>query len=231
MPRARPARLALLAPVAACALALSACSAGGTGTTAAPTQPPASVGFTAGDVPVLVPGSPGGPTQTIEPGGSGSFANPSAYGEAEVEFVNGMVPHHGQALRMAEVAMERAEDDRVVRLADRIRAGQGPEIGVMQAWLEAQGLPAADQEAGHDAHESMRGMATPEQMFALEAAEGREFDRMFLQMMIEHHEGALEMAETASGVSHPVVSEMVTDTFVTQGVEITRMQELLDELG
>lgn len=228
MTRPAPSRLVLASTAAVCALALSGCSSDDA--TAAPTRPPATVGYTAGDVPVLVPGAPGGPTETVEPGDEGSFANPGAYGDAEVDFVNGMVPHHGQALRMAEIAVERADDDRVVRLAERIRAGQGPEIAVMQAWLDAQGLPEADQDAGHDAHGSMRGMATPEQMFALEAAEGPEFDRMFLQLMTEHHEGALEMVEAAGSVSHPVVSEMVTDTYVTQGVEIDRMQQLLSEL-
>lgn len=224
----RPTRVHLVPLVLAGALSLAGCA--DDGETAAPSRPPATVGYTAGDVPVLVPGSPGGSVEVIEPGGTGSFANPSAYGDAEVDFLMGMVPHHGQALRMAEIAVEQAEDDRVVRLAERISAAQGPEIAVMQAWLEAQGLPQAAQDAGHDAHESMRGMATPEQMFALEAAEGEQFDRMFLELMTEHHEGALEMAADASGVQHPIVAEMVTDTAVTQGVEIDRMQQLLAEL-
>lgn len=228
MPRSSPALLVLLSPVAL-VLGLTGCADDGGGTAAA-TEPPATVGFTAGDVPVLVPGSPGGSVEVVEPGDSGSFANASAFGEAEVDFLMGMVPHHGQALTMADIAVERASDERVTALAERIAAAQGPEIEVMQAWLEAQGLPPAETDAGHGGHASMRGMATPEQLFELESAEGAQFDRMFLELMTEHHEGALEMAEAANGVTHPIVSEMVDDTVASQGAEIQRMRQLLAEL-
>jgi len=186
--------------------------------------------FVAGEVPVLVPGAPGGPTTTYAPGESGELANPAVYGDDEVDFLTTMVPHHTQALTMAALAPGRAEDERVLGLADRIAAAQGPEVTTMQAWLSAQGLPEADPEAGHDSHESMRGMATPEELFALESASGADFDRLFLELMTEHHAGALEMADAAVGARHPIVTEMVTDTMVSQGAEMNRMQELLADL-
>lgn len=115
-------------------------------------------------------------------------------------------------------------------LAERIAAGQGPEIESMQTWLAAQGLPAADAQADHTAHQGMPGMATPEEMTRLVASDGDEFDRLFLQMMTEHHEGAMEMADAAVAAQHPIVADMVTDTVATQGAEIDRMQQVLGEL-
>lgn len=193
-------------------------------------RPERSTTFTAGDVPVLVPGSPGGAVETIEPGDTGTFANPEAYGDDEVTFVTNMVPHHTQALEMAALAPGRAQDERVLSLAERITLSQGPEIETMQAWLTGQGLPEADPEAGHDSHEQMRGMATPEQMFELESTSGAEFDRLFLQMMTAHHEGAIAMAGEATGAQQPIVADMVDGTVATQGAEIAIMQGLLAEL-
>ncbi|WP_380169077.1 DUF305 domain-containing protein [Jannaschia sp. R86511] len=193
-------------------------------------RPDPTTTFTAGDVPVLVPGAPGESAEVIDPGESGSMANPGAYGEDEVVFVSNMVPHHTQALVMADLAPGRAGDERVLGLAERISLGQGPEIATMQAWLSAQGLPEADPEAGHDSHEDMRGMATPEQLFELESASGAEFDRLFLELMTAHHEGAIDMAEQAAGAQHPIVADMVDGTIASQGAEIEIMQELLADL-
>ncbi len=90
---------------------------------------------------MIVPGAPGESAEVIAPGESGSMANPGAYGDDEVTFVTNMVPHHTQALAMAELAPGRAQDERVSGLAERITLSQGPEIATMQAWLTAQGLP------------------------------------------------------------------------------------------
>ena len=222
MRRTAPLLLALVA-----AVSLTGCASDEEADVARPA--PTST-FVAGEVPVLVPGAPGGPTTTYAPGESGELANPSAYGDDEVAFLNRMVPHHTQARTMAELAPGRAQDERVLALAARIAAAQGPEVTSMQAWLSAQGLPAADPEAGHDSHEDMRGMATPEEVFALESASGAEFDQMFLELMTQHHAGALEMADAAVGAQHPIVSEMVSDTIASQGAEMNRMQALLAEL-
>ena len=229
MPTRWTASLGALALMTALLTALAGCADDGTAEAVAP--PSASTGFTAGEVPVLVPGSPGEPTTVIPPGGAGELANPSLHSEADVTFVTDMVPHHTQALRLAELVPERAGDPRVAALAERIVAGQGPEIEVMQAWLTAQGLPPADQEGDHSAHQGMPGMTTDEQMLQLVAASDEDFDRLFLQLMTAHHEGAIQMAEEATDARHPIVNEMVDDVVAAQSVEIGRMQELLDDLG
>lgn len=219
------ARSLVVAAAAAAVLVVAAC--GGQDQQAAP--PPESVAFTASDVPVVVPGSPGEPTTTIAPGETAQMENSGAWGQGDVDFVLAMVPHHTQALRMAELAPERASDERVRAIADRILAAQGPEIDVMQSWLATNGLPEADPE--DHGHHDMQGMASSEQLLALTSAEGEEFDRLFLQLMSEHHEGALAMADAAVEASNPQVQDMITDTVVSQSVEITRMQALLAELS
>ena len=219
--------LRLSAPLLAVALAatLTACSADEPQAVAAP-EP--SVTYTA-DVPVLVPGSPGEEPDVVAPGEQGAMPNPDLYSDADVEFVTAMVPHHAQALEMAELAPDRDADDRVRAMAERIAAGQGPEIAVLQAWLADHGLPKADADAdhGHD----MQGMVTGEQMTQLLAADGEQFDRLFLTRMIAHHEGALEMANRLGQGTHPLVMDMAKDVSATQSVEITRMQEVLTDLA
>lgn len=220
--------------VLALAAALSAC----TEQAAVPVAGPApSVTYQAGDVPVLVPGAPGEDATVIPPGGTGTRANADAYTADDVAFMTDMVSHHAQALEMAELAPERASDARVKTLAGRIAAAQGPEIDVMQAWLEQHGLPRADPATGHGAGhggghggEAMPGMAGPEDMTRLVASRGTAFDRLFLDLMSRHHQGALEMAAQAADAQHPVVTELITDVAVTQGVEIERMQEVLADL-
>ena len=121
--------------------------------------------------------------------------------------------------------------DLIEALADRIAAGQGPEMQVLQAWLEQRGLPVPEADAEHGGHGSgMQGMATGEQMTRLLAAEGEQFDRLFLTMMVDHHEGALAMADRLGGGTHPLVMDMVKDVASTQSVEISRMQEVLGDL-
>ena len=218
--------LRLTAPLVAVALsaALTACSAASPQAVA---KPEPSVSFTA-DVPVLVPGSPGEEPAVVAPGEQGSLPNADVYSDEDVEFVTAMVPHHAQALEMAELAPDRAQDRRVKIMADRIAAGQGPEIAGMQAWLADHGLPeaATDADHGHD----MQGMVTGEQMTQLLAADGEQFDRLFLTRMIAHHEGALEMANRLGQGTHPLVMDMAKDVAATQSVEIARMQEVLTDL-
>lgn len=221
--------LRLTAPLVAVALSagLSACSSSAP---QAGAEPEPSVSFTA-EVPVLVPGAPGEEPAVVAPGDEGSLPNPNVHSDEDVEFVTAMVPHHAQALEMAELAPERAGDPRVKAMAERIAAGQGPEIATMQAWLEMQGLPRAETDGGHGSHSGgMQGMATGEQMTRLLASEGEQFDRLFLAMMIRHHEGALEMAERLGGGTHPLVMDMAKDVAATQSVEIARMQEVLTDL-
>ncbi|RFU20602.1 DUF305 domain-containing protein [Geodermatophilus marinus] len=165
-----------------------------------------------------------------------SSANDStAHNDADVAFVQGMLPHHEGALRMAQLADGRASDPRVIDLADRIEAAQGPEIETMTGWLEAWGEPLPEEDMGGMDHGSggmdMEGMSQ-EDMTALDSSSGAEFDRMFLEMMIPHHQGAVDMAETeiADG-SNPDAVEMAREIVESQTAEIEEMQTLLTQLG
>ena len=159
----------------------------------------------------------------------------TVHNDADVTFVQGMLPHHEGALAMAQLADGRASDPRVIDLADRIEAAQGPEIETMTGWLEEWGEPLPEEDMGGMDHGSggmdMEGMSE-EDMTALDSSSGAEFDRMFLDMMIPHHQGAVEMAETeiADGSDQDAV-EMAREIVESQTAEIEEMQTLLAELG
>ena len=151
-------------------------------------------------------------------------------GEAEVEFAQGMIAHHEQAIEMAELALDPAAgaSPEVVDLATRIEANQDPEIDLMTGWLEAAGEPVAmDTSDGHDMTD-MPGMMTVEQMDELAASTGPDFDRMWLEMMIAHHEGAISQSEDvrAEG-SAPDVLALAEQIISTQQAEIAEMEALL----
>lgn len=223
LPARRPRTVAALG--LGLALALSAC--GGDADDVA--RPAAQVTYTAADVPVLVPGGPGEPAKVVAPGEQGTLPNSLAYGDADVAFISDMVPHHLQALEMARLAPDRAADERVRRLAERIGAVQQPEVDVMQAWLGRQGLPEADTD--HGAHADMPGMASPEDLFSLGQLTGAAFDRRFLELMTAHHAGAVAMAGTADLEAQSVfVQDLAKDVSAEQSVEIGRMQAVLAEL-
>jgi uncharacterized protein (DUF305 family) len=154
----------------------------------------------------------------------------AAVGGADVEFAQGMIAHHEQAIEMAEIALDPSVGARpeVVDLATRIRAAQDPEIDQMTAWLDGWGESVAmDTSDGHDMS-SMAGMMSVEQMDALAQATGADFDRMWLEMMIEHHEGAIVMAEeaAASGTDAGVLA-LAAEIVATQQAEIDEMRALL----
>ena len=172
---------------------------------------------------------------TSSPTASSSASDSAAHNDADVAFVQGMLPHHEGALAMAQLADGRASDPRVIDLADRIEAAQGPEIETMTGWLEEWGEPLPEEDMGGMDHGSggmdMEGMSE-EDMTALDSASGAEFDRMFLEMMIPHHQGAVDMAETeiADG-SNPDAVDMAREIVESQTAEIEEMQTLLTELG
>jgi uncharacterized protein (DUF305 family) len=169
---------------------------------------------------------------------AGSSAGAEAdHNDADVAFAQGMIPHHQGALAMAQLAADRAADQRVEDLAARIEAAQDPEIETMSGWLADWGAAASssatdDGTSGMDhgdmGHGDMSGMDTD----ALAGMSGTEFDRMFLTMMIAHHQGAVEMAETqiADGQNADAIAlaESIRDT---QNAEVGEMQQLLAELG
>ena len=177
----------------------------------------------------------GGSSAESSPTASSSASDSAAHNDADVAFVQGMLPHHEGALAMAQLADGRASDPRVIDLADRIEAAQGPEIETMTGWLEEWGEPLPEENMGGMDHGSggmdMEGMSEDD-MAMLDSASGPEFDRLFLQMMTEHHRGAVDMAETeiADG-SNPDAVDMAREIVESQTAEIEEMQTLLTELG
>jgi uncharacterized protein (DUF305 family) len=155
------------------------------------------------------------------------------FNDADVAFATEMIPHHRQAIEMTAMATERSEDPEVKELAAAIQAAQQPEIDTMSSWLTAWGKPVPEGTAGMDAMghggmDDMPGMMTTEEMNQLHAETGVGFDRMFLTMMIEHHEGAIRMAETeqANG-SNPEAVALAKKIAQDQQAEIKTMQQLL----
>ncbi|MEU9059419.1 DUF305 domain-containing protein [Streptomyces sp. NPDC048430] len=147
---------------------------------------------------------------------------------ADVKFAQGMIPHHRQAVEMADLASTRAQSAQVKTLAEDIKKAQDPEIKTLSGWLTSWGeeVPAEDA-MDHSMHES-GGMMTAEDMDELEKASGKAFDTAFLEMMIKHHEGAVAMAESeqADGAYGP--AKKMADAIVTsQSAEISEMNTLL----
>lgn len=156
----------------------------------------------------------------------------AAHNDADVAFAQGMIPHHEQAVEMASLAADRAEDPRVLDLAARIEAAQAPEIEEMTAWLSAWGEDVAAGDHGGMDMGADSGMMSDDDMAALEDSSGAEFDQMFLSMMVEHHEGAVAMAETeASDGEYPDSIALAEGIIETQEAEIEEMTGLLTELG
>ncbi len=162
------------------------------------------------------------------PADSGDSAG---FNDADVIFAQGMIAHHEQAIEMADIALDPTIGARpeVQDLATRIKNAQDPEIELMTGWLAAWGQPVQmDASGGHDMS-SMEGVMTAEEMDALGAAAGTEFDTMWLEMMVRHHEGAIDMAETVkvSGSSADVLG-LAEQIISAQQAEIDEMRALLD---
>jgi uncharacterized protein (DUF305 family) len=157
----------------------------------------------------------------------------AGHNDADVTFAQQMIPHHQQAIDMADLAESRAESQEVKDLAADIQAAQGPEIRTMTDWLESWGEDVPDEgtsgmDHGDMSSDNMGGMMTEDDMAALEATSGAEFDQMFLTMMIEHHEGAIEMATTEQSEGEfPEAVDMAEEIQTTQAEEIQTMRDLL----
>jgi uncharacterized protein (DUF305 family) len=175
---------------------------------------------------VIVPNGPGEQGQTISPGDASSHV-PTPPNEADRNYVAMMIVHHQQALVMTELVPTRATNETVKGLASRIADSQKPEIGAMEQWQKRFGVSGASK---HD-HSTMPGMASQSQLDALKAASGAAFDRMFLELMITHHEGAVKMAADLLGAGSNIqAEEMANDVIATQSDEITRMKDLLPKV-
>jgi uncharacterized protein (DUF305 family) len=196
-------------------LALASCRGGGRG------APP----------PIVQPGAPGQASTVI---GAAAAADLSkvGYTPADVRFMQGMIGHHAQALEMTGIVRARSESDAIRTLALRIEVSQADEIKMMQDWLTARGQPVPDPHAHHAAGAMlMPGMLTPAEISGLASARGAELDRLFLQLMIKHHEGALVMVKdllaTPGAGQEADVFAFASDVDADQRMEIDRMRAAL----
>ncbi|MFJ6795365.1 DUF305 domain-containing protein [Streptomyces sp. NPDC091268] len=177
---------------------------------------------------VIAPGKPGEKSRTLSPEQAARERPDDSPNAADQTYVRDMVEHHRQALQMSALAPDRASAEGVRRVAERITAAQQPEIGAMQRWLARYPAPSGSPtgEHAHD-HGAMPGMASRQQLDELAAAKGADFDRLFLRLMIAHHEGALKMAgEALAGGNNTAVEEMATEVVATQSAEIHRMRAM-----
>ena len=171
---------------------------------------------------------------------SESSTDGKAYNDADVDFASDMIQHHAQALQMVDLTLGRKLDAEVVTLTEQIRAAQAPEIEKMADWLEDWDQPVPETSRDHaNAHAQehgesvemdtdMPGMLSAKELESLESASGPEFQTMWLEMMIEHHEGAVEMAEAqVEEGSNAKAVALAEDIISTQEREISTMQDLL----
>ncbi len=197
---------------------------------------------------VVQAGAPGESTRAYQ-GQSLADVEGTAFTDADVAFMQGMIHHHAQALEMTALIPERTETTAIRQMGLRMEISQNDEIGLMERWLRDRDLevpewrpmaPGMDH-AGMDHgamdhggmdHDMMPGMLTPDQMAQLEAARGRDFDRLFLQLMIQHHEGALTMVRdlynSPGAAQESIVYHFASEVDADQGIEIRRMRELLE---
>lgn len=158
----------------------------------------------------------------------------AGYTQGDVRFMQGMIAHHAQALEMTALVPTRTQNVSIQRLAERIEVSQRDEIATMQRWLREHGeeVPGPDAHTGH--HGMMPGMLTPEQMTRLAAAAGDQFDRLFLESMILHHQGALVMVDelfaTPGAGQQSEVFAFASEVVADQGMEIERMRRVLATL-
>jgi uncharacterized protein (DUF305 family) len=185
--------------------------------------------------------APPATASTGTPGATAQADVGAAHNDADIRFAQMMIPHHRQAVEMAEIAVDRAENPDVKALAEQIQGAQDPEIETMTGFLEAWGadVPADDgmagmngmagmDHSGMDGMSEMSGMMTPDQMDQMRNATGAGFDTMFLEMMIVHHEGAVADAqrELDEGAS-PQAKERANQIIAAQTAEIDQMRQML----
>ena len=211
-----------LAVAAAGALLAVSCS---TGAPEEPTDEP----------PVVQLGAPGEGNRDLTASEAAGLRAPS-YMAADVDFVRMMIPHHEQALEMTAMVPSRSARDDLPLLAERLEVSQTDEIAMMEQWLAERGQapPPGERHAGHGDGDMMPGMLTDDELSQLAQARGTEFDRLFLQFMIRHHEGALVMVEDllsdGRGGQEPQIFQLAQHIDADQRVEISRMKQLLGEL-
>jgi uncharacterized protein (DUF305 family) len=186
---------------------------------------------------VVQPGAPGSPSRTLPPSTTAVLPPLS---QADVEFMQGMIMHHSQAVEMTALIPSHTENKAVRSIGERISVSQSDEIKFMRRWLEARGQSTSmtmpgmpDMDMSGKQMPMMPGMLTPEQMDALRHATGAEFDRLFLTGMIQHHGGALIMVKDlfdAPGAGQDAeLFDFATDVDSGQRAEIRIMQSMLEK--
>ena len=194
--------------------------------------------------PIVQPGAPGQASRVLQAEAAARISD-NRYSDDDVAFMQGMMIHHQQAVDMTALIEGRTANPEIVTMGNRIRASQDDEIAFMRAWLQERGQsvpnlsdPHAAHHAGHgegSGHPPMAGMASPEHMAALAAASGTDFDRLFLDLMIRHHAGAVVMVEglleRPGSAYEPTLFEFVNDVTNEQQAEIRRMDLALRGLS
>lgn len=182
--------------------------------------------------PIVQPGAPGEPSRVIAADQAVDLSQVQ-HTAADVRFMQGMIGHHAQALEMAALLPSRSSREDMRMLARRIELSQADEIDFMQRWLEVRGQEVPSIHA-HHAHGAtlMPGMLTAEEMRRLAEASGAEFDRLFLEFMIKHHEGALimvkELFSNAGAGQESEIFAFASDVDADQRMEIDRMRAMLN---
>ncbi|MEV0973978.1 DUF305 domain-containing protein [Microtetraspora glauca] len=183
---------------------------------------------------VVQPGPPGASSKVLSVDDVGQ-PDSAKYTKADVRFVQGMIRHHAQALRMTGLVAGRSTSKDVPLFAERITVSQEDEIALMLRWLRARLEEVPNSTGtGHDHGGLMPGMLTEEQFADLEKAEGAAFDRLFYEFMIYHHTGAIQMVEglfADGGGEEPEVYQIATHVDADQRIEIDRMRRLLAAMG
>ena len=204
---------------------------------------------------IIAPGAPGETSSPATADQIAALAGEQGHNEADVVYLVQMIEHHAQALDMTDLVPERHLRDGIGGIAERISAAQAPEITAMESWLETNvfgparenpahqnfcglqgggghhggGIPACDLQVDH---EDMPGMVSREDMDRLEAADGDAFDRLFVELMTEHHRGAVTMAEQVLEDGRDrTVMRMANDLIAEQNTEIGRMEAVLENEG
>ena len=180
---------------------------------------------------IIQPGAPGQASRVVDAAAAADLSRVT-FTPADVRFMQGMIGHHAQALEMTALVPAHSSSDAIRKLAQRIEISQADEIQMMQEWLTRRGQKVPDQHAHHaPGAPLMPGMLTGEEMARLAQAKGPEFDRLFLQFMIKHHEGALTMvqdlfAQPGAGQESDVFA-FASDVDADQRMEIDRMRAAL----
>jgi uncharacterized protein (DUF305 family) len=174
-------------------------------------------------------GSMPGMSNTTPP--SSAAVSAGQFNDADVTFASQMIPHHQQAVQMASMAGYQATTPAVKQLATAIKAAQDPEINQLSGWLTSWGKPVPSPMHGHDMSGSMPGMMSEDEMSQLGNAKGSMFDRMWTQLMIKHHQGAVTMAKTEQTTGKNAAAIALAKKIETaQNAEIATMQRLLGRL-